>query len=117
MKAKDYFHLKPENWNCAQAIHKSLQATSGLSDEDIEQAYRSMGGGRAPGGMCGAIYAACTLAGDDEALKERLTANFLERTGALTCRELKGTLKRPCSWLVEQAEELLLEELGSTEEG
>lgn len=45
MKAKDYFHLAPQNWNCAQAIQKSVQPITGLNDEDIELQYRPMGGG------------------------------------------------------------------------
>lgn len=107
MKAKEYFHLAPHNWNCAQAIHKSVQPWTGLSDEEIELAYRPMGGGRAPEGMCGAIYAVRTILGEDTEEAKRLTDAFVERTGGLTCRELKGKNGRPCSWLVEQAEELL----------
>lgn len=109
MKAKDYFHLAPQNWNCAQAIQKSVQPITGLNDEDIELQYRPMGGGRAPAGMCGAIYSVRRLVGEDSSLADELTARFVERTEGLTCHELKGKYGRPCSWLVEQAEEILLE--------
>lgn len=107
MKAKDYFHLAPANWNCAQALQKSRQTKTGLSDEEIELQYRPMGGGRAPYGMCGALYALRQLVGDDSPVADELTARFEVRTGGLTCRELKGKHGRPCSWLVEQAEEIL----------
>lgn len=107
MQAKDYFHLAPHNWNCAQAIHKRYQELTGMSDEEIELSFRPMGGGRAPEGMCGAIYAVRTLVGEEIPLAEELTASFVERTGGLTCRELKGRCGQPCSWLVEQAEQVL----------
>ena len=113
MKAKDYFHLAPANWNCAQALQKSRQPYTGLSDEEIELQYRPMGGGRAPFGMCGALYSLRQLVGEDTEMADKLTERFEERTGGLTCRELKGKHGRPCSWLVEQAEELL-EELDET---
>lgn len=105
--AKDYFHLAPYNWNCAQAIHKSFQKQTQLSDEEIERLFRPMGGGRAPQGMCGAIYAVRNLVGEDSPLAEQLTEAFVLRTGGLTCRELKGREHRPCSWLVNEAEEIL----------
>ncbi|MDY5858860.1 MAG: C-GCAxxG-C-C family (seleno)protein [Porphyromonas sp.] len=111
MNAKDYFHLAPYNWNCAQAIHKSFQDQTQMSDDEIELMYRPMGGGRAPEGMCGAIYAVRSLVGEGTAEAEALTTAFVERTGGLTCRELKGKHGRPCSWLVEQAEELLRERI------
>lgn len=107
MKAEEYFHLAPHNWNCAQALHKAWQAHTGLSDAEIELRYRPMGGGRAPEGMCGAIYAVRTLVGEDSPLAEELTRSFAERMGGLTCRELKGKYGRPCSALVATAAELL----------
>ncbi len=108
-QAKDFFHLAPFNWNCAQAIHKSFQPHTRLSDEEIELQFRPMGGGRAPGGMCGAIYAVRSLVGEDTPLADELTQSFVARTGGLTCRELKGREGRPCAWLVNEAEQLLRE--------
>lgn len=111
MRAKDYFHLAPHNWNCAQAIHKGFQEATALTDQEIELAYRPMGGGRAPEGMCGAIYAVRTLVGEDTPLADELTEAFMDKTGGLTCHELKGRDGRPCSWLVEEAEALLRQRL------
>lgn len=110
MRAKEYFHLAPHNWNCTQAIHKSQQEYTQLSDEDIELYYRPMGGGKAPQGMCGALYAIHTLAGDDKTLVERLTSLFAERAGGISCRELKGKCGLSCLELVDIAEEVFLHE-------
>lgn len=52
-----YFHVSPENLNCAQAILKGFQKEFNISDTKIEE-YRVCEGGRADGGMCGALFAA-----------------------------------------------------------
>lgn len=106
-RAADYFHLMPYNWNCAQSIHKAAQSRTGLTDEEIELRYRSKGGGRAEGGLCGAIYAVRSIVGEGTDAAERLTERFRELTGGLTCSELKGKHGRPCSYLVEVAQGLL----------
>ena len=49
--------------NCAQAVAVTFQVLSGLTPEDIEN-HRHSGGGRAPGGLCGALYAALELLPD-----------------------------------------------------
>ncbi|MDO4691785.1 MAG: C-GCAxxG-C-C family protein [Porphyromonadaceae bacterium] len=105
--ASTFFHNESNNWNCAQSVHKSQQELTGLSDEQIELTYRSKGGGRAEGGMCGAIYAASGLVGGEHSA--RLIEEFRQRAGGLTCAELKGKYNRPCSVLVDMAQEILLE--------
>lgn len=107
MQAEDYFHLAPYNWNCAQAVHKAWQQHTGLDDKQIELLYRPMGGGRAPSGICGAIYAVQTIVGEGSPEAEALTRAFTERMGGLTCQELKGKHGRPCSTLVAEASKLL----------
>ncbi len=107
LKAADYFHLMPYNWNCAQSIHKSMQVHTGLTDEQIELSYRSKGGGRAEGGLCGAIYAVRTLVGEDTPEAERLTEQFAQEARGLTCAQLKGRCGRTCAELVELAENIL----------
>lgn len=106
-RASAYFHNESNNWNCAQAIHKAQQGLTGLTDEQIELTYRSKGGGRAEGGLCGAIYAATKLVPEQD--REMLIQRFRQRTGGQTCAELKGRLKIPCPQLVDVAEEILLD--------
>lgn len=52
--AVDYFHKEPEKLNCAQSILKAWQEDFEISDETIEE-FRQWGGGRAEGGVCGAL--------------------------------------------------------------
>jgi hypothetical protein len=62
------------------------------------------GGGKAPGGLCGALYAALALAPESE--HENIKASFAEKAGALTCCEIKSTTLFPCAECVRVAAEL-----------
>ncbi|WP_025842651.1 C-GCAxxG-C-C family (seleno)protein [Porphyromonas gingivicanis] len=106
-KAVEYFHAGPNNWNCAQSIVKSFQAESNMSDEDIELTYRSKGGGRAEGGLCGAVYAAKQMLGEDSPEAQALQEEFRQQWGALTCKELKAEKRVPCTDTVGLADQLL----------
>ena len=97
------FHRAPENLNCAQAVLAAYQAVSGRKVAPVDD-YRLFGGGRAPGGECGALYAACQAApGEAEALR----AGFSARAGSTQCRPLKRELRFPCTECVGLAAELL----------
>lgn len=108
-RAKDYFHLMPNNWNCAQAIHKAEQDHTGFTDEYIEEHYRSKGGGRAEGGLCGAIYAVRSIVGDNTDSAHKATEQFGIRAGGLTCAQLRDKCGRSCAELVDLAQDVLNE--------
>lgn len=105
--ALKFFHVPPHKWNCAQAIFKAYQYHDGLSDEEIETNYRSKGGGRADGNLCGALYAAIEILGRDSREAAELKAEFDAKLGAMTCKSLKIDLKVPCPTTVLLADELL----------
>ncbi len=101
MKASDYFHNE-ENYNCAQAV----LVQNGAPAETVAQ-FKASGGGRAPGGICGALHAARFLL-NDEAKFRQLCEEFAAKSGgALSCRELKSEAKLPCPVCVDLAAELL----------
>lgn len=106
-RAVDYFHAAPNNWNCAQAIVKSHQLASQMSDEEIELVYRPKGGGRAEGGLCGAVYSAKEILGADSPEAVALEEEFRQQLGAITCRQLKAEMRIPCTETVTLADELL----------
>ena len=86
--------------NCAQAV--------GLSQEVIEL-FRAYGGGRAPDGLCGALYAAMYIlknknAGEKSAELEKF---FLEQAGALKCHEVRTCRKLSCLGCVEKSSEFI----------
>lgn len=99
-RASDFFRTE-EKLNCAQAVLRYFE----FPPEKIAE-FREFGGGRAPGGLCGALYAAKIVLNDEEKFAE-LCREFGEKTqGALTCREIKGGSGFPCEACVNLAASL-----------
>lgn len=98
-----YFHVLPENLNCAQCILKGFQHEFNISEQEIEE-YRAWGGGRAVGGVCGALFAAERLLlqrGKDSVVEE-----FRQKAGGLLCSEIKEK-QFTCAEYVRMADELV----------
>ena len=96
---------KTEHLNCAQSVLRAFQPEKGLSEDAIQQA-RQMGGGRAPNGCCGALHAACELAGND-AQRASLRAAFAAKAGSEKCREIRKSGTLSCEQCVSLAAELV----------
>ncbi|MBQ9095769.1 MAG: hypothetical protein IJY53_05490 [Akkermansia sp.] len=98
-KALSTFREPPFMYNCAQTI------CAAFGREDLIESMKACGGGKAPDGTCGALYAAMTLAGDKA---ETIRTAFTATHGACTCRELKGGSPRvACQDCVKTAAALL----------
>lgn len=97
------FHRLPENLNCAQTVLDAWQAVTGREVASVAE-FKAFGGGRAPEGECGALYAACRCA--PETAGEMREA-FAARAGSGSCRVLKRELRFPCAECVGLAAELL----------
>jgi hypothetical protein len=104
------FHRAPENLNCAQAVIAAHQAVTGRQGTSVAD-FQLLGGGRAPDGECGALYAACQMAPE---AATRLRADFAARAGATRCRPLKREVRFPCADCVGLAAELLASSTAST---
>ena len=104
MKASDFFHKKPENYNCAQAILKAWQERLKISSEEIEE-FRRWGGGRAKDGECGALFAANYLL--EKQGKPLITDEFVTQVGSASCHEIKRVGKVACSRCVDVADEII----------
>ncbi len=50
--------------NCAQSVVAAFQESCTMADANIDL-FVAHGGGKAPQGLCGAVYAASILAGDN----------------------------------------------------
>ena len=97
------YHQPPERFNCAQSILVGFQKITGNLLYPVEE-FKSLGGGRAPGGTCGALHAACLIAPEFE---RSLKSKFKELAGSTLCKELKKDFKLPCQEAVGIAAELL----------
>lgn len=94
----DFYTAVPKRHNCAQAV------AAGAGREDLVESFAVCGGGKAPGGLCGALYAVLALAPESE--HEMIKTAFAEKAGALTCREIKTGTLFPCVECVRVAAEL-----------
>ena len=92
-KAHALFTAVPKLHNCAQAV---VEGGGGSPELIAEMA--ACGGGRAPGGLCGALHGALMLCPEKA---EEIKAAFAAEVGALTCREIKAEAKTPCPMCVE----------------
>ncbi|MBO5668260.1 MAG: hypothetical protein J6S43_03960 [Lentisphaeria bacterium] len=86
-KALEYFTAVPKLHNCAQAV------AAGAGDDELAENLKCCGGGNAPGGRCGALYAALLLTPED--CHAALSAEFVTVAGSENCREIKAAVP-PC---------------------
>jgi hypothetical protein len=97
------FRQPPDRLNCAQSVlyaWREVVGDTALAVADLKPA----GAGRAPEGLCGAVYAACQLAPNRA---EELKAAFAARLGSLHCKEIRAAKKHSCADCVAEAAELL----------
>ncbi|HNX34214.1 MAG TPA: hypothetical protein PKM57_06275 [Kiritimatiellia bacterium] len=107
--AQTYHHER--RGNCAQSVAFAWNARN-PGAEVSEEAFAGCGGGRAPGGLCGALHASCELAGADAA--EAVKRGFAEKTaGKLTCKEIRASKTLTCNACVGLASELLEKQLAA----
>jgi len=91
--------------NCAQAVAAAWSNATG-SDRDMIARLSGCGHGRAPNGICGALYAAqCLLEGENV---RQLTDSFSKASGGhTTCCEIRKERVLKCYECVELAAGLL----------
>ncbi|MDR2962126.1 MAG: redox-active protein [Bacteroidales bacterium] len=101
--SEKFFHAAPENHNCAQAVLKGFEREYSIAQSQID-AYRAFGGGRAPQGVCGALFAAQQLSPEKA---EKLQVEFVSRCGSAYCKDIKAQGRVSCTECVKIADELL----------
>ncbi len=107
MKEAATEHYKARRGNCAQAVALAWKDKK-QPDSEHHHHFADCGNGRAPNGLCGALHAACELAGDS--LKETLKKNFSQQaSGHTACREIRRNRTLPCAECVATAAGLLEE--------
>jgi nitroreductase/ferredoxin len=101
--ALQVFRQPPDRLNCAQSVVHAWREVFGDTAVTVPE-LKPFGAGRAPEGLCGAIYAACLLAPDRA---EELKTAFAARVGSLYCREIRTAKQHPCAACVAHAAELV----------
>ncbi len=107
-KSEEFFHHAPENWNCAQSVLKGFQAECDIPESRIDE-FRAYGGGRAPGGICGALYAADMLLAEQG--RDSISRQFAAEAGNIHCLHIKKESKTSCKDCVKIADRLVEESL------
>ena len=107
-KAVDYYSER--RGNCAQSVAWA-QNTDSSTEAELLQRFAGCGHGGAPGEYCGALYAACQIAGPEAA--ELITREFVAKTGGfLRCRDIRKARALPCKDCVGLAASLLEKAVG-----
>ena len=97
--AVSLFSAVPKEHNCAQSVAKAF------GRDDFIAQLKTIGGGQAAGGLCGALYAALQLLPENqwEAAKEQ----FQDRAGDVLCRVIRKEGKTPCKECVRIATDIV----------
>lgn len=95
----DFYMQTPKEYNCAQAIVKAY------GRDDLLDPLKSCGGGKAPDGLCGALYAALLLA--SECGQDALKQQFFDEIGDIHCQMIRKTGQAKCIDCVRIASKLL----------
>ncbi len=87
-RAAELFHKPPRNYNCSQSVAEIAGET------ELAKTLQPLGGGRAEGGLCGALYVALQLTPEES--HEKIKEEFAQLVGDLTCRDIKSKAKTSC---------------------
>jgi hypothetical protein len=108
-QAKNYYLGRNGNkrLNCAQSIAKAFENKYPVTSE-LHEELKNCGSGKAPGGVCGSIYAVKLILDERAPGKiEECLKKFLEKAGSLKCKEIRSQKKLSCIGCVECSAELL----------
>ena len=92
------FRQEPYNYSCAQTV------CAAFGRVDLVCSLSYCGGGKAPEGLCGALYGACQVVPE---CRDEIIRDFSLLMGAHTCRELKRAHHTPCPHCVATASDLV----------
>lgn len=98
------FRQPPLRLNCAQAVAYAW-ASNEVAAEIERDDLMGHGGGGAPAGDCGALFAACQIAARRGGDPERVRTRFVDRHGSAACHELRAN-RVPCADCVRTAADL-----------
>ena len=94
--------------NCAMSVAYGYARATGKSEEEAVKAaemFRAFGGGKAPDGLCGALYAAKMMQPDHAESIEDVFKRGAQ--GCTKCQEIRPNKIIPCNRCVELAGEAL----------
>ena len=106
LKASELYHHPELKLNCAQAIAYKWASSSEEAQTRATQ-FQKYGGGRAPEGACGALYAGLELLANDQEAQKLLKEQFVSRASSMACRDIRKTNQLTCKGCVELVDNFL----------
>ncbi len=111
LKATELYHHPELKFNCAQAIAYKW-ATSEHESESKALEFQKYGGGKAPEGACGALYAGLERLTGNSSAQESLKSRFNHSATSLACRDIRKINQLSCKGCVELVDNFLAETIG-----
>jgi len=107
-RAVNYYSGKEgRRLNCSQAVAEAFKDQFPLSSETMNE-LAGCGAGRAPGGVCGALYAVeKMLAATNPLSTAQCRQKFVERGGSDKCHDIRASRRLSCPGCVRTAGEFL----------
>lgn len=87
-EARNVFRCPPLFLNCAQSVASLCGAAAQV------EGLAGFGGGKAPGGFCGALHAALEIVPPNQ--REQFIQEFTRHVGNQRCADIKRENKTPC---------------------
>lgn len=103
------FFRGESRYNCAQAVLKAYASVVGAGEACLDR-FAQFGSGCAPGGECGALFAAKAILGEVAAKKE-VEREFVDVAGTTTCRDIRRGRRATCAQCVQTASNAVFSQL------
>jgi len=103
------FFRGESRYNCAQAVLKAYGSQVGAGEACLSR-FAQFGSGRAPGGECGALFAAKAILGE-VAAKNEVEREFVDVAGTTRCRDIRRGRRATCEQCVQTAASAVFSQL------
>lgn len=108
--ASSLYHHPDFKFNCAQAI--AYRWAFSFDEAQIRALeFQKFGGGNAPEGMCGALYAGLERLSGNSGAQLQLKSLFQDRASSPSCVEIKNANQLTCKACVELVDDFLAQTL------
>ncbi len=105
-KASSLYRNPNYRLNCAQVLVYKWCECNGVSNLMVDD-LRGLGSGRAPDGMCGALYGAIRIFEGDEIIQDQLSQTFKLTIGECSCKGVSQKSDFNCHQCIDVMDEAI----------
>lgn len=103
-KASSIYRHPDYRLNCAQVLVYKWCEQNNISDLKVSD-LMGLGSGRAPEGMCGALYAAQRIFSEDQNTQLILKEKFVYEFGSFSCNTIRSNKEIDCQTCIDYMDE------------